>query len=290
MNILLLGKTGLLGAEFLRILQTESRENSSIQFWAPDKSDFNVLDFEEVDDVLTDNFFDLIINCVAYTKVDQAEIDKHECYALNVEALENLVRYQIPLIHFSSDYVFSAKKTDKITENFPRQPLNYYGETKYQAEIFLENFAGKYWNIRTSWLFGENRDNFVTNILKQASTGKIPEVVDDEFGRPTAVSDLAEYVFKEFVVLQKPVGNYHLQNSGPIVSWADLADFVLQTTTDNLKHSKLDLKLPKQVKRISEKFLNRPAQRPQNSVLINTKLKNSLPNWQTSLRSFLKFK
>ncbi len=295
MNILLLGKTGLLGSEFLKILEKKSRcalppcgggENSDLKFIAPSRADFDVLDFEQVDDVLTDNFFDLIIYCVAYTNVDQAEKSREECHALNVEALENILKYEIPIIHFSTDYVFDAKKDAEITENFPRNPLNYYGQTKLEAEKLLENFAKKWWNIRTTWLFGKGGENFISAILKKSrdlSSEALAkeenmklEIVADEIGRPTSAKDLAEFVFAEFVEKEKPVGHYHIQNSGQPTSWADFAEFFLR-----------DNGIKTKIKKISAKSLNRPAKRPTNSVLKNTKLKKEMRDWKEAVRDFL---
>ena len=228
MNILLLGKTGLLGSEFLEIIERKSSKNPDIKFMAPNRVDFDVLDFEQVDDILFDNEIDLIINCVAYTNVDQAEESRSECYGLNVEALDNLLKYEIPLIHFSTDYVFDAEKDDKITEDFPRNPINYYGQTKLEAEQLLEEFAVKWWNIRTSWLFGKGGDSFVSSILEKSRDHDELEIVNDEIGRPTSAKDLAEFVFAEFVEKELPVGHYHLQNTGEATSWANFAEFFLR--------------------------------------------------------------
>lgn len=307
MNILLLGKTGLLGSEFLEILKGKSREITDLEFFAPNRANFDVLNFEQVDDILSDNHFDLIIYCVAYTSVDQAEKSKSECYALNVEALDNILRYEIPIIHFSTDYVFRAEKDDEITENFPRNPLNYYGQTKLEAEKLLENsndlpllagegggevdknYAKKWWNIRTSWLFGKGGKNFISTILKKAKTEKTLEIVNDEIGRPTYAKDLAEFVVAEFVEQKKPSGHYHLQNTGKPVSWANLARFLKNLSPDlnlDMLTSKSRLVFP-EIKEITADKLNRPAKRPLNSVLKNTKLKTKMRDWKAAVRDFL---
>ena len=300
MNILLLGKTGLLGSEFMELLTRKFREKSGINFLAPDRVNFDVLDFEQVDDVLRDNRLDLIIYCVAYTDVERAETARAECRALNVEALENLLRYEIPIIHFSTDYVFNAGEKDEITENFPRNPLNYYGQTKLEAEKLLENLnklpllvpstregevdknnLRKWWNIRTSWLFGKGGKNFISTIITKARENKELEIVEDEIGRPTSAKDLAEFVFAEFIEKSPPSGHYHCQNTGEPVSWKNFAGFFL------------NLPLPKEVcgavkiRGISAKNLTRKARRPVNSVLKNTKLKNKLRDWQEAVREFL---
>jgi dTDP-4-dehydrorhamnose reductase len=283
MKILLLGKTGLLGSEFREIL-----ENKKTDFLAPTRKELNVLNFEKVADFFAKNKVDLIIYCVAWTDVDGAEKFKEECHVLNVKALKNILQYKIPIIHFSTDYIFDAKKDDEITENFPRNPLNYYGQSKLEAEKLLENFARKWWNIRTTWLFGKGGKNFISTILEKAQTEKVLEIVNDEIGRPTSAKDLAEYIFAEFIEKEKPSGHYHLQNTGEPVSWSNLARFCFENLSPNLKVniSKSGLVFPK-IKEISAKKLNRAAKRPINSVLENTKLKNELQDWQEAVRDFL---
>lgn len=284
MKILLLGKTGLLGSEFLEILETKSRE-----FIAPNRKELNVTNFKQVADFSAENKVDLIIYCVAWTDVDGAEKWKERTHTLNVKALENILQYKIPIIHFSTDYVFRAEKDDEITENFPRNPLNYYGQTKLEAEKLLENYSGKWWNIRTSWLFGKGGKNFISTIIEKAKTEKTLEIVNDEIGRPTSAQNLAEFVVAEFVEQDKPSGHYHLQNTGKPVSWANLARFLKNLSPDlnlDMLTSKSGLVFP-EIKEITADKLNRPAKRPLNSVLKNTKLKTKMRDWKAAVRDFL---
>ncbi len=271
MRILLLGSSGLLGAEFLKILQRED-----VEHMAPTHHELDLLNFDQVDQFLARNFFDKILYCAAYTQVDQAETERGACERMNVTVLQNLLVHKRPIVHFSSDYVFNAPAGVSIPEDFPRDPLNFYGETKAQAEILLETSGVDFWNIRTSWLFGPGKENFVTKILKTSREQDVVEVVADQLGVPTYTPDLAEFVFAHFLREQQPSGNYHIQGGGEPASWADFAEYILQKK-----------KWEGYVQRISSESQNRPAKRPKNSVLLNTKLPFVLRDWHEAVDEFL---
>lgn len=271
MNILLLGSHGLLGSEFARILS-----QYTIDFEAPSRQSLDITDSEKVDSFFASASFDMILFCAAYTHVDRAEEDRLNCHKINVQGLHNIIKQKIPILHFSSDYVFHAPHGLEIPENHPRKPLNYYAHTKVEAEKLLENASIPFWNIRTSWLFGPAKDNFITKILKKSELCDVLEVVSDQIGRPTYVKDLAEYIIQNFLFTMQPFGHYHLQNTGRPISWADLADFVLNYNG-----------LSKDVVGITTKQLDLPAQRPQNSLLLNTKISPSLRPWEEAVQDFL---
>lgn len=274
MRILLLGKTGLLGSEFFRILS--ARED--IELSAPTHRELDLLDARAVYDALAHERFDRIIDCVAYTQVDEAETKRGLCQQMNVEILERLLQHQSPVIHFSSDYVFDTPPNTEITEDFPKEPLNYYGETKKQAEQLMESQPTDkiWWNIRTTWLFGKNGKNFISSIIDKSITDPVLYVVNDEVGRPTSAKDLAEYVIEEFVDKTPLKGHYHLQNQGEPCSWAQLAQYVLSRRNADTE-----------VKKISGKDLVRKAARPRNSILKNTKLAKSMRPWREAVDDFL---
>ncbi|MCF7905884.1 NAD(P)-dependent oxidoreductase [Candidatus Gracilibacteria bacterium] len=271
MKILLLGKTGLLGSEFLEIFSREG-----IPFEAPGHHELDLLNFDKVDQFLAGNFFDLILYCVAYTKVDQAETERGACEQLNVNVLRNILTHRRPIVHFSSDYVFNAPSNMAIPENFLRQPINFYGETKKQAEILLEHSGVDFWNIRTSWLFGTHGENFITKILDLSKEHDVLRIVADQVGRPTSTKDLAESVFKNFILNRSDSGHYHIQNSGTPGSWADFAEYFLQKQ-----------KWEGRVEPIASENLGKKALRPKNSVLLNTKSPENLRDWHEAVDEFL---
>ncbi len=272
MRILLLGKKGLLGTEFLKIL-----EGGEYDFLAPSHSKLDVSDVEAIEGFTKENGkFDRVIFCVGYTAVDHAEIDRDACKKANVDCTKNLLKFNSPIIHFSTDYIFDAPLGIEIDENYRRSPLNFYGETKLRAEIFLENSGVDFWNIRTSGLFGKGKNNFFITMYDLSQ--KFPElkIVDDQILRPTLTSDLAKYVMQNFVKKIQPCGHYHAQNSGNSASWADLARFYLDLKSINTP-----------IKKITSKEFDAPAKRPKNSVLKNTKLNENLRDWQEAMREYV---
>lgn len=271
--ILLFGKNGLLGSAFLELLQS-----TSIEFMAPSHEELDLLDFEKTRRFIKKNKPSKILLCAAYTDAEKAEKEGQElCHQMNTEVVRNLLRIKIPIIHFSTDYVFGHYDYGtEIEEDFKRTPLNNYGQSKYEAEKLLEHSDVPFWNVRTSWLFGERGKNFVSTILHLSRQRNSLKIIDDQRGRPTYVKDLAHFVFQYFIEQEPPVGHYHLQNSGQGVSWAELAEYFL-----SLREWKGE------IQKISSKDWGSPVERPKNSILKNTKLGESLPDWRNALQRFL---
>lgn len=268
MKILLLGASGLLGSEFAKLLPGID---------CPTHRDLDVTDEESVQSFFISRRYDLILYCVAYTAVDQAEIDRSLCYGLNVQGLRNILNSNIPIVHFSTDYVFDAPRGIEIPEDFPRHPLNYYGYTKLEAERLLEASGVPFWNIRTSWLFGEKKENFISKIIQKSKTQNTFSVVDDQIGRPTSSYDLAQFVCYHFLEKKLPIGHYHLQNQGSPVSWAELAEYIGQCI--HWKGS---------IQKIPSDLLHGQTKRPKNSVLKNTKLLENLKDWKIPVCEYIK--
>jgi dTDP-4-dehydrorhamnose reductase len=270
--ILLLGGSGLLGKSFKVVFSREK-----IVFEAPSSSEFNL----QSDEKLFQQFFagknySLIINCAGYTNVDKAEQEQDLCQNLNVNAVQKLSQQKIPLMTFSSDYVFNQKNEIPIAENCLRQAINFYGASKIAMEKELEKSKIEWWNIRTSWLFGFGGKNFIDTILRLSSEKKSLQIVGDQFGRPTFTDDLAEFIVENFIKKRQPKGHYHLQNQGEIISWYGLAKFFLA-----------EKKWEGDLQKISQENYKTPAERPINSVLENTKLSENLPDWKIAVRKFL---
>lgn len=270
----------MLGREFLDVLKYQN-----IKFLAPRSAELNILNLNNLRVFCKKYQINKIINCVAYTQVDLAEIEFENCFKINTEAIKNLIALNIPIINFSTDYIFNAPQGLEIPENFARFPLNIYGESKKQAEILLENSTVKFWNIRTSWLFGKYGNNFITTILELAKKHSTLSIINDQIGRPTSTQDLAFFVVKHFILKTQKIGHYHLQNSGNPISWANFARFFL-----DLQAIKTSIRLISSVEFATSQQQNNNkiiAQRPKNSVLKNTKISQNLPDWQTAVEKFL---
>jgi dTDP-4-dehydrorhamnose reductase len=266
MKICLFGASGLLGSEFKKIFT-----DREINFMAPRSSELSLLKHEKVLAYLEKEKPDLMVNCAAYTAVDKAEKNQDVCMKLNGDAVENLVKAGIPLINFSSEYVFNAPMGLEIPEDYERAPKTIYGKSKAKAEEALEASKINWWNIRTTWLWGPGGKDFVDTIKRLSGKYDELKIIDDQVGRPTNAGELALYVVENFIEKSQPMGHYHLQNSGMPVSWAGFAQYFLN---QEAWHGKIN--------KITSEAYGAAARRPKNSILKNTKLKESLSDWKNA--------
>lgn len=171
-----------------------------------------------------------LINTAAWTNVDAAETQEgsREAWRVNVTAVRYLTQAArnagIPFVHVSSDYVFDGT-AEVHDEDEPVSPLAVYGHTKAAGEQVAATWE-RHYNIRTSWLVGEG-NNFVRTMARLADQGASPKVVDDQHGRLTFADDLAAGIW-HLLEVRAPYGTYHLTNTGPATSWADIARRVFE--------------------------------------------------------------
>jgi dTDP-4-dehydrorhamnose reductase len=159
---------------------------------------------------------DLVVNCAAYTDVDGCEIDRDRARRVNAEGAENAARAAAgagcPIVHVSTDFVFDGRKGAPYSEDDPPAPLSEYGRTKHEGERRVAAAAPDHLIVRTSWLYGPGRGNFVDAIRARARNGVALRVVDDQFGSPTYVTDLARAL--HLLILRKARGLVHFANTG----------------------------------------------------------------------------
>ena len=224
---------------------------------------------------------DLVINCAAYTDVDKAEEEEHLALMVNGLAVQNLClacqKSDIPLVHFSTDYVFNGNKESPYTIFDAPDPIGAYGRTKLLGETYILLLLSKFYIIRTAWLFGRHGRNFIETMLKLGQSRKSISVVDDQKGCPTWTCHLAEATAG--LIETGRYGIYHVTNSEP-TTWFGFAQEIFRlsgidievvpTTTDNFP---------------------RPAKRPYNSVLdpfpIIEVLGREMPTWREALKEYL---
>ena len=176
---------------------------------------------------------DFIINCAAYTKVDDAEIYSEIAFNINQKGVailsESCEEYNVPIVHISTDFVFDGKKQIPYVETDPVSPLGVYGKSKALGELEIIDRLEKYIIIRTSWLYGVDGQNFVKTMLKAGLKNKTLNVVNDQFGSPTSVVDLASAIIKIIKSLEETQnskwGLYHYCGEG-IVSWHGFAEAI----------------------------------------------------------------
>ncbi len=226
-----------------------------------------------------------IINAAAYTNVDSAENDGKRAFSVNAHSVKAIVsacwKLGVPLIHVSTDYVFSGDGAAPYCENDPIAPINLYGASKAEGEAYIEASNLPYAIIRTSWVYGEFGTNFVRKMLELARAGASPKVVDDQIGRPTYVADLADVCLFMMDALQRDSrlrGIYHFANKGA-VSWADVADEIFRIYAE-VTGTQVAMT------RVTSDLYPTPAKRPKWSVLDTSKFENfglKIEDWKPRL-------
>jgi dTDP-4-dehydrorhamnose reductase len=234
----------------------------------------------------------LIINAVAYTAVDRAEIEPEIARAVNATATGVLAeaarKIQAGFIHYSTDFVYDGTKGKPYTEEDMPNPLNIYGQTKLEGEQVVESIGGNSLVFRTSWVYSTRRDSFVSKVLEWARKRESVRVVADQTGSPTWARLLAEISIQAVVKggddplgwMQEKKGLYNLGGSGGAsrYEWA-------QAIVAN------DPRAEEQVLKCLEPALTAefpaPAARPSYSTLDCQKFTSAfglrLPNWQDAL-------
>ncbi len=212
---------------------------------------------------------DLVLHTAAWTDVDGAEDDPQTATAVNVGGTANVAALGVPLVSFSSDYVFDGRKGSPYVESDGPNPLSAYGRSKLGSEAAAGEGA---WIVRSSWLFAETGHNFVRTMLWLGRERDEVAVVDDQRGSPTYVGHLAEATKQ---VLELPFGVYHVAAAGEC-SWADFAEAIFE-----------DAGLSTRVLRITTAEFGARAPRPAYSVLRSERGAPKLPHWRDGLRECL---
>jgi dTDP-4-dehydrorhamnose reductase len=213
---------------------------------------------------------DLVLHAAAWTDVDGAEADPQGAAAVNVGGTLHAAELGVPLVYYSSDYVFDGRKREPYVESDSPNPQSAYGRTKLHGEGAAGENA---WVVRSSWLFGWTRRNFVRTMLALGRERGEVAVVDDQRGCPTYVGHLAAAT-RELVEL--PTGVWHLAADGEC-TWADFAEAIFEEAGVDCR-----------VRRISTEELGRPAPRPAYSVLRSERAgAPALPHWREGLRDCL---
>jgi dTDP-4-dehydrorhamnose reductase len=250
-RVLLTGANGMLGRDLQSAFA--GREVTALG-----RGDLDVTDAPAVAAAVDGH--DLVVNCAAYTRVDDAETHEREAYAVNATGAENVARAcavtGARLVTISTDYVFDGNATEPYAEERPRDPLNAYGRTKAAGEelALAAHPAGTY-VVRTAWLYGAHGPNFAQTMLDLAKTKDTWSVVDDQLGQPTWTADLAARIV-ELVDGDAPAGIYHGTNAGQ-GSWFDFTQAI---------YRELGLD-PERVLPTDSAAFVRPAPRPAYSVL-----------------------
>ena len=279
MKIMITGARGQLGADCVRVL------NETHEVVAVNLEELDITRLSDVETMIKNLTPDIILNCAAYSKVDNCEAEKELAWKANVTGPENLAqsvaKHGGRLIHISSDYVFDGRK--KVPEPYVEEdephPLSYYGITKYESEKVVRQTTDRHMIIRTAWLYGVNGYNFLKTMLKLAlgnPNNKI-KVVNDQLGSPTWSHRLALQIAR--IIDENGQGTYHATAEG-YCTWYELASYFLKK-----------MEVPHTVIPCTSEEYPMPAPRPKNSILENRHLKekgiNIMKNWQDDLDQFV---
>ena len=280
MKVVVTGKGGQLASEL------EFLKGGDLNWKFLSYGDLDITKKDFVYDFFLNNKCDLIINCAAYTSVDNAEDEFDKCFKVNYHGFSNLIsaseKFKIKIIHFSTDYVFDGYKNISYKENDITNPMSVYGKSKFKGELALCKSNIKSIVIRTSWVYSVFGKNFVKSMLSLSKKNRSISVVSDQIGSPTNAYDLAQLILKIInckKYIWKSFDIFHFSNEGQC-SWYDFAKEIFEickisTTVNEIK---------------SSQFLTK-AKRPNFSLLSKKKIKNTFNieifHWKDSLKNML---
>ena len=282
MEIVVIGANGQLGSDIFKVYKDKGNTMHALNH--------NNIDITEADscmEVIKRIQPELLINTAAMHKVELCEQFPVKAFKVNGLGARNLAvisdELSIPLVHFSTDYVFDGGKQLPYVESDITLPINIYGNTKLSGEMFIRNIAKRYFIVRVSGLYGQSPCrgkgglNFVKLMLKLAEEKKEIRVVDDEILSPTYTFDIARQL--EILTRTKEYGLYHMASQGSC-SWYEFAANIFDLNKTKIKLSVAD----------PEEFPSK-VPRPKYSVLDNERLTyhglDIMPDWQKSLQNYL---
>ncbi|MBW2407122.1 MAG: dTDP-4-dehydrorhamnose reductase [Deltaproteobacteria bacterium] len=279
MKIMITGDKGQLGADCTRVL------GEAHDVFGVDIDEVDIAKLPDIEWLVQQFGPNIIVNCAAYTRVDDCETEKELAWKANVTGAENLAKcvdkYGARLIHISTDYVFDGRKKvpEPYVETDEPNPISYYGITKLKGEEAVKRETDRYVTLRTAWLYGISGYNFLKTMLKLSlknSDNKI-KVVNDQFGSPTWTYRLALQI--ETLIETDFQGTFHATSEG-YCSWYELADYFLK---------KMDV--PHTVIPCTTEEYPTLAVRPMNSILENRNLKekgmNIMTHWKSDVDNFV---
>ena len=225
MKVLITGANGQLGREWVDFC-----EQNSINFESFSSSKLDITREDMVTEQIRTSGPDVVINCAAYTKVDQAEDESEQAMLVNRKGAEILAKVcghaGAKLIHYSTDYVFEGTLSDMETyphgypENAETNPINEYGRSKLEGEKAIQESGVEYLILRVSWLCGKHGSNFVKTMLKLGKQRDSLAVVNDQYGSPTFTFNVVK---QSFELLKAGVGGiFHLSSEG-MCTWYEFA-------------------------------------------------------------------
>ena len=277
MRVFVTGVKGQLGYDVMNELEKQGLEGIGV-----DIDEMDITDADQVNKVIKEAAPDEVIHCAAYTAVDAAEDNEEICRKVNAQGTENIAKVceelDIKMMYISTDYVFNGQGERPWEPDDEREPLNVYGQTKYEGELAIEEHVKKFFTVRIAWVFGVNGKNFIKTMLNLGKTHDHLTVVNDQTGSPTYTYDLARLLVD--MIQTDKYGRYHATNEG-LCTWYEFA-------CEIFKQAGMDVS----VAPVSSDEYPAKAKRPSNSRMDKSKLTANgfqpLPTWQDALSRYLK--
>jgi dTDP-4-dehydrorhamnose reductase len=274
-SVAILGGKGMLGTDLASVCK---RQGFNVKVF--DLPGFDITNSQQLKQAV--EAAGLIVNCAAYTNVDGAESEAGLAYQVNAEAVGRLGAIAKEsdkwVLHISTDFVFDGRLDRPYVETDPANPINAYGRTKLAGEQLLSDSGCKYCIIRVEWTYGSAGNNFVTKLIQRAKDTKTLKVVDDQYGSPTATTEVAKAISR--LLLKMPEGIFHFASAG-YVSRYEMAKFIFEKLAMDVNL------LPCKTSGFSS-----PAARPLNSRFdcskISALLGEPIRPWQEPLEVFLR--
>ena len=276
MIIAIVGGRGMLGNDFKAVADAAGAKTLVL-----DLPDFDICKIETIEKALP--ACDYVLNCAAFTRVDDAEKERELTLAINATGAGNLARVcaarRLPLLHISTDYVFDGRKGTPYVETDPTAPLNFYGVSKLRGEEAVQAAGGPFTIVRTQSLYGLHGRNFIKAILNQLQQGRRElRVVSDQVSSPTFTVHLAEALW---ALMQKQPGGLVNVAAAGHCSWHAFACAIVQ-----------EVGVQAEVLPRSTAELNYPALRPAFSVLDTARFTqitgHRMPDWRQGLKDYLR--
>lgn len=262
MSWLVTGATGMLGTDLATLLTTSGEPVTPLS-----RHDLDITDATAVTSAIEAAKPGVVVNCAAWTAVDEAESHEEQALAVNGDAVANLAAacatVGATLVQVSTDYVFDGQASSPYGEDATPSPRTAYGRTKLAGErAVLGTLPDAGYIVRTAWLYGAHGHNFVRTMIRLARSGTSPAVVDDQHGQPTWSLDVARQIYA-LICADAPPGIYHATSSGE-TTWYGLA-----TEVFSLIAAERDTPVPGHPAPTptSSAAYQRPAPRPAYSVL-----------------------
>ncbi len=278
-NILVTGASGQLGMAISAI----QNNYKDFHFIFKDSQQLDITNKNAITSALEEHIYHFVINCAAYTAVDNAETDQQKAFDVNALGVKYLAAATasrgITLIHISTDYVFDGLSSVAQLENDATNPLGVYGQTKLKGEDFALELNPQVIIFRTSWLYSEFGNNFLNTMLRLFAEKSELNVVDDQVGSPTNANDLAKVILTIIGCENLTYGIFNYSNEGKC-TWFDFALKIKEFVGASIR-----------INPVSSGEFRTVATRPKLSLLDKSKIKKiynvEVAEWTDSLKDIL---